>query len=253
MICKNCGAQFQDSLPKCPYCETLHYAGARKEYMEKLEDMKDDLSELHEVVPELYNEQLRTQTENIKKTIFRVFIVLGILFLFFFISRFVFDSIGSHDQKQALLFSKEAYPIADEFYETGDYEGLLEFYQTSITENESADFYSWAHYPFLMCYENAIFFREAAKRLQTNEFDEFDVSEIFYCYISNRYYQKEYPMDETDQQLVSSYEAEMETVIDELQLTDKELEELNKLLNDTDYPSWDDIQNFSKKIYKRIR
>ena len=80
MICKNCGAQFQDSLPKCPYCETLHYAGARKEYMEKLEDMKDDLSELHEVVPELYNEQLRTQTKNIKKTIFRVFIVLGIFY-----------------------------------------------------------------------------------------------------------------------------------------------------------------------------
>ena len=60
-------------------------------------------------------------------------------------------------------------------------------------------------------------------------------------------------MDETDQQLVSAYEAEMESVIDKLQLTDKELEEFNNLLNDTDYPSWDDIQHFSKKIYKRIR
>ena len=38
MICKNCGAHFDDNLPKCPYCGAFSYIGARKEYMEKLQD-----------------------------------------------------------------------------------------------------------------------------------------------------------------------------------------------------------------------
>lgn len=51
MICKNCGAHFDDLLPKCPYCGEFHYAGAQKEYMDHLEDMKDDLEDLSEAFP----------------------------------------------------------------------------------------------------------------------------------------------------------------------------------------------------------
>ena len=36
MICNNCGAHFDDDLPKCPYCGDFHYAGAQKEFMDKL-------------------------------------------------------------------------------------------------------------------------------------------------------------------------------------------------------------------------
>lgn len=39
MICNNCGAHFDDDLPKCPYCGDFHYAGAQKEYMDKLENV----------------------------------------------------------------------------------------------------------------------------------------------------------------------------------------------------------------------
>lgn len=252
MICKNCGGHFDDNLPKCPYCGAFHYAGARKEYMGKLEGIKEDLDDLHETVPEMYTTEFKKQAKHVRKIVLIIVGILSALALLFFASVFLLDSAGSRDEKEVLLFTKEAFPIADEYYGAGDYEGLLDFYYTSITENENADFYNWDHYPFLICYENLSIFRECAAKLGTEDFSDFDMQEIFYCYISSRYYQKGYPMDETDQQLVSSFEDEMETVIDSLGLTDEESKDFNNLLNSSEYPSWEDINDFSKKVYKRL-
>ena len=163
-----------------------------------------------------------------------------------------FNIADSGNQKEVLLFTKEAYPIADEFYAAGDYDGLLHFYQTSITENEYADFYDWEHYPFLMCYENLTFFREASKKLGTDTSSPLDLQEVFYCYLSNRYYQKGYPMETADQEMVSAFEDEMEDFINQLQLTEKEQKDFNDLLNSSEYPSWEDVEAFSKQVYKRL-
>lgn len=252
MICKNCGADFDDNLPKCPYCGEFSYPGAEKEYMNRLDDLKENLEELQETVPELYTDELKKQAQHVKKILLIIFAVVAVLALGIFGLTRLSDLSFQNDAKAALLFTKEAYPVADEYYAAGDYEGLLEFYQTSVEENENANFYNWEHYPFLMCYENYTFFMEAASLINTKDFSVFDMTELFFCYISNRDYQKGYPMDEADQQLVSSYENEMEAVIDSLGLNEKEKQELNDLLNSTDYALWGEIEDFSKKVYQRI-
>lgn len=167
MICKNCGAHFEDNLPECPYCGEFHYAGAQKEYMGKLENLKENLDDLHETVPEMYANELKSQAKKVRKITLIIGGIFAALVLFFLISTFAFNSIGSRDEKEVLLFTKEAFPIADEYYKSSDYDGLLKFYQTSIKENENADFYNWEHYSFLMCYENLCVFRESAGRLGT--------------------------------------------------------------------------------------
>lgn len=252
MICNNCGAHFDDNLPNCPYCSALHYPGARKEYMEKLEDIKENLDDLHETIPEMYTSELKSQTQKVKKIILIIAGIFAAFALLLGIKIFFFDIASSGNQKELLLFTKEAYPIAEEFYAAGDYEGLLNFYQTSIAENEYADFYDWEHYPFLMCYENLTFFREASKKLGTDTSSTLDLQEIFYCYLSNRYYQKGYPMGTDDQELVAAFEDEMEDFINQLQLTEKEQKNFNDLLNSSEYPSWEDIETFSKQVYKRL-
>ena len=181
MICNNCGAHFDDNLPNCPYCSALHYPGARKEYMEKLEDIKEDLDDLHETIPEVYASELKSQTQKVKKIILIIAGIFASFALLFLVKILFFNIADSGNQKEVLLFTKEAYPIADEFYAAGNYDGLLHFYQTSITENEYADFYDWEHYPFLMCYENLTFFREASKKLGTDTSSPLDLQELFYC------------------------------------------------------------------------
>jgi uncharacterized membrane protein YvbJ len=44
--CRSCGAEFDDSLAACPYCGAVNEKGAEKEYMDKLDDIHDDMSEL---------------------------------------------------------------------------------------------------------------------------------------------------------------------------------------------------------------
>ena len=47
-------------------------------------------------------------------------------------------------------------------------------------------------------------------------------------------------------------EDEMESVIDSLHLTEDEQKTFNDFLNANEYPSWEEIEDFSKKIYKRL-
>lgn len=252
MICKNCGAQFDDNLPKCPYCGQFSYAGAEKEYFDRLEDMKEDLQELHETVPEMYTGEIKSQAKDVRKILLIVLAIVAALALLLFGGSFLMDSLYEGDAKAELLFTKEAYPIADEYYAAGDYDGLLKFFQSSVAENENASFYDWEHYAFLICYENYDYFKTSASLIGTDDFSEYDMSELFYCYIANHFYQKGYPMDAKDQDLAASYDEEMETVIDSLNLTEEELTEFDQLLNDHDYASWDDIDALAKKVYERM-
>ena len=59
-------------------------------------------------------------------------------------------------------------------------------------------------------------------------------------------------MDEADQLLAASFEDEMESVIDSLHLTEEEQKTFNDFLNANEYPSWEEIEDFSKNIYKRL-
>lgn len=252
MICKNCGAHFDDHLPECPYCGQFSYTGAEKEYMDRLKNLKEDLDDLNETVPEIYTEELKKQVKHTKKIILIIFAsVLGLM-LFAFAGRLLSDSLYRNDAKAELLFTKEAFPIADEYYTLGDYDGLLTFYQTSLSENENAGFYTWKHYLFLMCYENYDFFRQSAALIGTEDFSEYDMTELFYCYLMNRYYLKNNSMDTSDRQLVSSYVDEMETVIKLLELTEEEQKIFNDFVNAGDYPFWDNISKFGKQVYERI-
>ena len=49
IICSSCGAEFEDTLPKCPYCGSLNYKGAEAEYLGKLESIRQDMQQLEQV------------------------------------------------------------------------------------------------------------------------------------------------------------------------------------------------------------
>ena len=50
IICSSCGAEFEDTLPKCPYCGSLNYKGAEAEYLGKLESMRQDMHDIGQVL-----------------------------------------------------------------------------------------------------------------------------------------------------------------------------------------------------------
>lgn len=61
ITCPACGAEYEDTLPKCPYCDLINYKGAEKEYLEKLEGVRQDMSELADVPEEAVKAELKKQ------------------------------------------------------------------------------------------------------------------------------------------------------------------------------------------------
>lgn len=41
--CTSCGAELDHGVARCPYCGTLIPGGAEKEYMEKLDSIREDM------------------------------------------------------------------------------------------------------------------------------------------------------------------------------------------------------------------
>lgn len=45
IICKSCGASFDEALVRCPYCGTGHLPAEENEHMQNLEDIRQDLQD----------------------------------------------------------------------------------------------------------------------------------------------------------------------------------------------------------------
>ena len=43
IVCKTCGAEYDESLVRCPYCGTGYAPAEENEYMDKLEGVREDL------------------------------------------------------------------------------------------------------------------------------------------------------------------------------------------------------------------
>jgi len=144
IICPSCGGEFEDTLPKCPYCDTLHIKGAEAEYMEKLEDVREDMAQLGAVPKEETQKEMKRQGKFLGKIV-AVLVILTLLPIILF-------ALGNRDEKRDLqadyLWKQENFPIMDELYAQGKYEELRDFYLEALVNDQPVS--DWEHIWF--CY-----------------------------------------------------------------------------------------------------
>ena len=77
IICRTCGAEYDVSLVRCPFCGTAYAPAEEEEYMDKLEDIRDDL-----------HRQTEDGDKRIKKatgsTVFTIFLVIVVILVLLF-------------------------------------------------------------------------------------------------------------------------------------------------------------------------
>lgn len=139
IICNSCGAEFEDTLPKCPYCGSLNYKGAEAEYLGKLEGMREDMQQL-EKVPE---RELKVKIKKKQKFVVKVLILLVVLAAAFAAVMFAARYTKPRDAKADYQWQKENFPVLDRLYQEKDFEGLTQFYIQAIEENKPIDV--WEH------------------------------------------------------------------------------------------------------------
>lgn len=165
IICSGCGAEFDASLVKCPYCDIINYSGAEAEYLNKLDDVRDNMEELGEVPQEAIKEELRKQGRLIRKIIIIVVIVLVVLGgLVYF--RFHFNG-AKVSEKEQFLWQAENFPKFDALYVAGEYQELADILQEELQGKYSI--WSYEHRAFAFVYDNISDAKEAKRRIESGE------------------------------------------------------------------------------------
>ena len=138
--CKSCGAQLDDHMAKCPYCDTMIPKGAEKEYMEKLYDLRDEMDVLKEVPLEHVRKEIKHQGGRMKKIIAAVLVVV-ILFCAYFVWE---DKKYERDYTEDYVWEQEHFPEMTQMYENGEYEALEEIFMEAMMDDKPV--WNWEYY-----------------------------------------------------------------------------------------------------------
>lgn len=146
VICESCGAEFADNLPKCPYCGTLNYKGAEAEYMEKLQDVQENMEELGNVPQEAKGAIVKKN----KLVLKIILIVAGVCIALNVIISTVLDYRERKRTEREMYWRLENYPILNDLYDRGEYEKMYEYYRNG--EEYGGNMWTWAHRDFCDVY-----------------------------------------------------------------------------------------------------
>jgi len=140
LICNSCGAEIDDSMPKCPYCDTLIVKGAEAHYMEKLYDIQEDLEELNEIPMDTVRKEVKHQWKRMKKAFIAAFIaalILGGIFL-------LHEKRFERDNMEDYIWGQENFSVMTELYENEQYEQLNEMFDKALMEDKPV--WNWEYY-----------------------------------------------------------------------------------------------------------
>ena len=154
IICRSCGADYSADLPNCPYCGTMNLPAAESAYMSKLEHMRSNL----EGLGVLAGQQTRKDFRSLRKKLLLAAVFLCLIVAVIYGVHFRRVRAEAEWEKAEILWQRDAFSKMDEYYASGDYESLLQFYYDA----QDAGHHVWQYKrrefcEFLMRIENAQF------------------------------------------------------------------------------------------------
>lgn len=149
MICPNCGGDFADWAPKCPYCGNMNYQGAEKQYMERLETLRQDMGELPEQSKAHYRKGIGDSLKKLLRPL--AVLVLAVAALVALGMAWERHQEKKSEERSIRLhaWERENFPRLDQWYEAGEYDKILDFDSRLWEEDSEFSLYTWEHYTFV--------------------------------------------------------------------------------------------------------
>ena len=250
IICSGCGAEYEDNLPKCPYCDLINYKGAEREYMNKLEDVREEMGDLAHVPEETVKAEIKKQGHLLRKIII---VIIAVILVYcggsYLIAHFL---IGEKSEKEQFLWQAENFPKFDALYEAGEYEELADVLSEELLGEYSI--WDYEHRAFAFVYGNISDAKEAMERIDSGE----DTSEEMY--VSLLYNQIDLIIqwgreDELSDEERAIIEPLMGVVIDDFynrwQMSDEEYEKMIEIAEENyDVLPYEEAEKYVKKWLK---
>lgn len=155
VICSNCGGEFNENEAKCPFCGMIYEPGAEKAYMGKLENIRENLDRVDDIV-----------VTNIKSDMKRFLKVFGITLAAFLVFALLihYSRIKTTEKNKAEALREvtlelerirefgEASAEWDSLYIAGDYDA---FYKSVSEKREQYRdvICNWRYYTFYASYD----------------------------------------------------------------------------------------------------
>lgn len=265
VICPNCGASIYENAPACPFCGYINISGAEEKFMQDIKKTEQDMSHIPELQKAEYKKTISKSSRIIFITIGITAVVLAVIVGFpYFMEEVVFGG-SERDAKAQMVWNNENYPILNEMFEEGDYEGILEFENELWDQNaeNKTDFYlyDWEHYDFMNGYRYYIGVKEYLAELDNGEELSIFGKEnlVYYCmWFYYRQYDKERTyMTYTDEEievLDGFREYTNEVLFDRLGFSQKEADELiENAVDEYEYLKAKKCYDYGKKVGDRFQ
>lgn len=256
LICQNCGASFDASEPKCPYCGHISYPGAEEKFMKDLNQIKEDLSDVSEIPKKNYKRAMTKQSKVVIITLVIVLCIAGIIAAFVHIFNKLSDTYFGYDQKTEMLWERETFPKLDKMYEDGDFQEILEFQQKMYEENNHHSLYNWEHYDYMQVYDKYTRTMEIVDKLdRQEELTKYEYEDIVYyvMWFHCKQYSQYQTYTEEESAKVTEYADTMEEIFyQRLKFTDEEGEELYQKCMKAGYFSMKPCFKYAGKVHERF-
>lgn len=131
--CKSCGAEFDSSLPNCPYCGRMNLPAAEAEYMAKLESIRGDLEDLGGLAGRKTKAHSRVLGRKLVIAAAAVILIAAVVLIF----RAVRDREDAGKSKEEYLWQREAFEQMDGLYAAEDWGALAKAYRAAMNEEHN--------------------------------------------------------------------------------------------------------------------
>ena len=251
MYCGNCGGEITDKDAYCPYCGVMNVRAAETEYMEKLEDIRENTEKLGDEGGRHTKKELR----RIGRFAARVFIIVAVFVAGLFAFSWAMDNVFFGSRRNArdeAAFKEKYFPKLEELYASGDMDATCDYLNEIGGEDGAEVLQMWPHYKYISYYMDYKIVHAIPGMELDNDFWNLKYDEVLYAGIELIYqagYFGQKNMSAVETEKVKKYAAEAEDIFSEYFSLDKsELDEIYRNCTDEDgYVYYTKIQEWAKK------
>lgn len=251
MYCGNCGGEITDKDAYCPYCGVMNPRAAETEYMEKLEDIRENTEKLGDEGGRHTKKEIR----RIGKFAAFVFIIVAVFVAGLFAFSWAMDHFfygNGRDARDEAAFKEKYFPKLEELYASGDMDATCDYLNEIGGEDGAEVLQMWPHYKYISYYMDYQIVHAIPGTELDNDFWNLKYDEVLYAgieliYQAGYFGQKNMSTEETEK--VKKYASEAEDIFSEYFSLDKsELDEIYRNCTDEDgYVYYTKIQEWAKK------
>ena len=229
----------------------MNVRAAETEYMEKLEDIRENTEKLGDEG----GRHTKKEVRRVGRLAVIIFAIVAVLVLGLFVFSWAMDHFfygNGRDARDEAAFKEKYFPKLEELYASGDMDATCDYLNEIGGEDGAEVLQMWSHYKYISYYMDYQIVHAIPGTELDNDFWNLKYDEVLYAgieliYQAGYFGQKNMSAEETEK--VKKYASEAEDIFSEYFSLDKsELDEIYKDCTDEDgYVYYTKIQEWAKK------